>query len=694
MENLYQLQEGVIESRVNFLKKEINLSYRPEEISLRQLVELLTTLGYEPHISLNEGEDKQKRKKQNQLIYKIGITGFCFGNIMLLSFPEYLSLQDYPLENYQLFFGLLNILLALPVFLYSSADYFRSAYRAILAGSPNLDVPIALGILALFGRSLYEILVLGQAGYMDSLAGLLFFLLIGRWVQERTYQGLAFDRDYKSYFPLAVTVLTDSGKQIIKPVKELQKGDRVQIRNQELIPVDSMLLSDKAFIDYSFVSGEAEPVEKSIGDQIYAGGRQIGQNILLEVKKEVSQSYLTQLWNHETFHKSDQNAYPDHVTVISHYFTYAVVSIAVLTGLAWYFIEPELMWLTVSSVLIVACPCALALATPYALGNTMRIFGKHKFYLKNANIIAVLAKVSHLVFDKTGTITDASGFAISYQGKALSNQEKIAVKSLAVNSVHPLSQKIVQNLSEFSTKQVQDFKEISGQGMIGRVGDQWVMIGAAGFTGADEEQIENLQSRVYISLNGIYKGYFLIQNQYRTGILDLIKALGQNLRTSLISGDNNSENAVLTPYFGENSILKFRQKPEDKLNFIKDLQEGGEKIAMIGDGLNDAGALQQANVGITITENSSSFNPACDAILDADAMPQLKQFLHFAKLSMKVVQVSLIISLLYNLVGLGFAVSGHLSPIIAAILMPLSSVTVVAFVVGATNLLAKWRGLL
>ena len=694
LENLYLLQEGIIESRVNFLKKEIHLSYHPQEISLRQLVELLTTLGYEPHISLKEGEKKQKNKKQNHLVYKIGITGFCFGNIMLLSFPEYLSLTDYPLENYQSFFGILNILLALPIFFYSSAAYFRSAFKALSAGSPNLDVPIALGILALFGRSLYEILMLNQAGYMDSLAGLLFFLLIGRWVQERTYEGLSFDRDYKSYFPLAVKAFTDQKTVVTKPVKELQKEDKIQIRNQELIPVDSILLSEQAFIDYSFVSGEAEPVEKNKGDYIYAGGRQVGQSITLEVKKEVSQSYLTQLWNHESFQKNNTNQTPDHITVISRYFTYVVIAIALFTGILWYFIQPEFVWLTISSVLIVACPCALALATPYALGNTMRIFGKHKFYLKNARVIAELAKISHVVFDKTGTITDAHELSISYQGQHLTTQEKIGIKSLASHSIHPLSQKIVKYLADYVQSTPQDFKEIHGNGITACMNGCRIMMGSATFTGTLEQNAKHMQSRVYISVDGVPKGYFLIQNRYRFGILDLIKKMSKKLRVSLISGDNDSEKAVLQPYFGENNLLKFRQKPEDKLNFIQNLQATGEQVAMIGDGLNDAGALQQAHVGITITEDSSSFSPACDAILDATALPQLEKFVHFAKISMQVVRISLLISLLYNLIGLGFAISGQLSPIIAAILMPLSSVTVVAFVVGATNLLAKWQRLL
>lgn len=693
LENLYRLQEGIIESRVNFLRKEISLSYHPEKISLRQLVELLTTLGYEPQISLKEGETRQKKAHRKSLYYKIGVSGFCFGNIMLLSFPEYLSLEDFALENYGFFFGMMNILLGLPVFLYSSSDYFRSAYRALRAGSSNLDVPIALGIIALFGRSLYEILVLHQAGYMDSLAGLLFFLLIGRWVQERSYEGMAFDRDYKSYFPLAVRVLPEEGEPFIKSVRELKKNDHILIRNHELVPADSILLSEKAYIDYSFVSGEADPVEKSIGDYIYAGGRQIGQSIALKVQKEVSQSYLTQLWNHEAFSKNKDRDQPDHVAMISRYFTSIVLLIALISGVIWYFIAPSMVWTTISSILIVACPCALALATPYAFSNTMRIFGKRRFYLKNGNVIAQLAKITQLVFDKTGTITQNQSFQISFEGIPLSIEEKTMVKSLVIHSTHPLSQKIAQYLHDFKSLAIEEYKEIHGRGILGKIGKTWLKIGSATFTEASEIPQESMQSRVYIHIGGVNRGFFLIQNHYRPGILDLIKKLQGRFRLSLLSGDNASEQATLSPYFGEESELKFRQKPEEKLNYIQNLQAEGQYVLMLGDGLNDAGALQQANVGITITEDSSSFSPACDAILDAKALPDLEKLLQFSRITMKIVRLSLIISLLYNSVGLAFAVTGSLSPIIAAILMPLSSVTVVAFVVGATNLLARWKGL-
>ncbi|GAB4397100.1 MAG: heavy metal translocating P-type ATPase metal-binding domain-containing protein [Microscillaceae bacterium] len=698
LENLYRLHAGIRYSRVNFMRRELSVSFDPQQISFREVAEMLGSLGYPPQINLQDLKAKKQKSENLHLLYKIGITGFCFGNIMLLSFPDYLAVEDWVDESYQYFFGYLNILLALPVFFYSSSDYFRSAYQSLRARAINLDVPIALGILALFGRSLYEIISVTGAGYLDSLAGLLFFLLVGRWVQNRTYESLSFERDYASYFPLAVKVRQPSSSEVeIRTVTSLKKNDLIQIRNQELVPADSILLSERAFIDYSFVSGEAEPLEKIQGDYIYAGGRQIGPSIELAVQKEVSQSYLTQLWNSEIFQGEAPQKIPRHVALFSKYFTFGTLSIAFGALGFWAWQDPTLMWNAFTAVLIVACPCALALSTPYALGNTMRIFGRNHFYLKNSDVVAHLAEIQHLVFDKTGTITHSQQADIQFVGLSLGSKEQEAIKSLTVHSTHPLSRKITAFLEEAQVLPVDYFKEIDGQGLFGRVNGQSLRLGSRHFVEPEREDSPApeapMASRVYVGLDGQMLGYFEVQNAYRPGLAALLEDLQKHYPTSLITGDNAAEQTRLEAIFGPKAELCFQQKPIQKLEYIRQKQATGQKTLMLGDGLNDAGALRQSDVGIALTEDTTSFSPACDAILDAKGFGRLAQFLSFSRTTMRVIRVSFGISLAYNLFGIAFAVSGTLSPVIAAILMPISSVTVVAFVVAATNLLAKGKGL-
>lgn len=692
LENLYKLREGVNQSRVNFVKRELTLTYNPQQMSLRQVAELLTTLGYEPTINLDNLNQKQKQSENKQLLYKIGITGFCFGNIMLLSFPDYLAVEDWVNNDYKYFFGFLNILLALPVFFYSSREYFDSAYKSLRVGVVNLDVPIALGIIALFGRSLYEILTVTGAGYLDSLAGLLFFLLVGKWVQNRTYQNFAFDRDYTSYFPLAVRVKKDEEIET-RVITDLKKGEEMLIRNQELIPADSILISEEAYIDYSFVTGEATPVSKKKGDYLYAGGRQVGNSISLIVQKEVEQSYLTQLWNSDAFAKEAPQKMSKRIALFSKYFTYGTLAVAFSTLAFWYLFDASLMWNTFTAVLIVACPCALALATPYALGNTMRIFGLHKFYLKNSDVIEQLSEIQHLVFDKTGTITQNQESDIQFipldNESPLTDNEKQAIKTLTAQSTHPLSQKLYQFLEGVTELELSDFQEMAGKGIQGKVESLNIQLGSAAFVDAENSLKSNLQTTVFIKINEKVRGYFVIQNQYRSSLKPILTDLQKRYNISLVTGDNEGEKENLKNYFHSESQLYFNQKPTNKLQFIQNLQTQNQKVMMLGDGLNDAGALQQSNVGIALSEDTSSFSPACDAILDAKVFEKLPQFLRFSKVSLKVVKASFALSVLYNLVGLSFAVTGNLAPVLAAILMPLSSVTVVAFVVTMTNTLSQ-----
>jgi len=194
---------------------------------LRRLVELLSSINYIPLITLNDLEEKSKKTAGRHLIYRLGVAAFCFMNIMLFSFPEYLDAKNLLESDFQQYFGRLSLLLSLPVVFYAATDYFVSAYKGIRRKIINIDLPIALGIIALFTRSAYEIISQTGAGYMDSLAGLVFFLLIGKWYQNKTYQALSFERDYKSYFPVAVTAIDSEDKEYSKPLNELQIGDRI-----------------------------------------------------------------------------------------------------------------------------------------------------------------------------------------------------------------------------------------------------------------------------------------------------------------------------------------------------------------------------------------------------------------------------------------------------------------------------------
>ena len=687
LENLNKLNRSVVTSQVDFPKKTVRITYRNQDISLKQLVNLLVKIGYEPYISLDD-YGKNKEYIDRSLIYKLGVSGFAFGNVMFLSFPEYFEVTEFWLDQYKTVFRWIMFAFSLPVVFYASSGYFITAYKGLRVNILTIDVPIALGILVLFLRSSFEIIFDWGSGFFDSLTGLVFFLLLGKFFQQKTYSFLSFERDYKSYFPIAVTRITKDRKEEIAQVYTIKKGDRLLIRNEELIPVDGILILGNARIDYSFVTGESEPVRKKSGDKIFAGGKQLSSAIEMEALKSVSQSYLTQLWSNAVFNKNKPNSFQTITDSIGKRFTISILSIAFTATIFWLFIAPEKALNVFTAVLIIACPCAIALASPFTLGNMLRIFGRGKFYLKDTVVIEQLAQVDTAIFDKTGTITITQNSNVRYEGIPLSNAEESLLKNTLRSSKHPLSRTLYDLLAEYDIVTLDEYEEYLGKGIEGSKEKSTIKIGSAAFVGNSAAH-NSQNTAVHISSNNEYKGYFIFQNEYRKGVQNVFKSLSKTMGVSILSGDNSGEKTILEALLPKKTSFYFDQKPEDKLLFIETLQKQDKTVLMVGDGLNDAGALAQSDVGIAISENVNVFSPACDGILDASKFHQLHHYIHASKKAMKIIKLSFGLSLMYNVVGLYFAVTGQLQPVIAAILMPLSSISIVLFTTVSTNLIGR-----
>lgn len=687
LENLHKLNDGVISARVHFTRKEVSLVFDHRMITLRECAELLNSIGYEPYISLHDLQHQPPRIKK-RMIYQLGVAGFSFANIMLLSFPEYLGLENAEI-GLRSAFRTINVLLALPVFFFSAQPFFSAAWNGLKNKFLNIDAPIALAILVTFSRSLYEVFTGTGAGYFDSMSGIVFFMLLGRVLQHRTYQQLSFDRDYTSYFPIAVTVLKE-GKKIPTALPDIKPGDTLLIHNQELLPADGILTKGNAAVDYSFVTGESVPVQKEMGELLYAGGKQTGNAIEILVIKEVAQGYLTKLWFRDEFKKEPQEKNISFVHLLSKWFTVIVFSITAIAAIYWGFTDSSKVWNVITAVLIVACPCALLLSNSFTNGNVLRILGRNRFYLRGAQAIEAIANANHIVFDKTGTLTTTKEQDVVFEGSLLPLDLQQAVTALAAQSTHPLSKAIEQYFNAANDLRVDQYREIPGHGIEGFVLGHQIILGSSEHAGT--VPANNAGTSVYLAIDGQFTGFFRVRNRYRNCIPDLVNQLGKHNRLSVLSGDNSAERPYLQHLMGDEALLLFNQKPEDKLHCIQQLQQKKQVVMMIGDGLNDAGALKQSNIGIAITEDSNNFTPASDAILEASQLHKLPLFIRLCKANRNIVLASFVMSILYNIIGICFAVQGLLSPLIAAILMPASSLSIVLLTFGCSNFIAsRWK---
>ena len=693
LEHLHRLHPGVIRCDIQFLKKEVSIIFDESKTTLRAVVETLAHIGYEPHISLQHF-DKKTVKTDRSLLYRLGVAGFCFGNIMLLSFPEYFSDQVQIDAISGNIFRYLSAVLSLPVFFYSASIFFKSAWKGLRHRHLNVDFPVAIAILATFIRSIVDVLSDNGSGYFDSLSGIVFFMLAGRVLQDKTYSALSFERDYTDYFPMAATVLQDE-KEVATPLPAIQVGDTLRIHNNEIIPADGILLRGKAAIDYGFVTGESVPVSRQTGEIIYAGGKQLGGAIELLTVKAVAQSYLTGLWNKHRGTPEEKNASERNSFVhkLAANFTIIVLFIALGAGMYWSFHDPARIWPAVTAILIIACPCALLLTATFTKGYLLRILGRNGLFLRNAHIIEPFGKINHIVFDKTGTLTSAATITAVYHGIPLLPEEEDWVNALTVPTVHAFSKPIRDMLNRKALYPVHDFKEYPGLGVEGLVNGRHILIGTASFTGITRVPAGAKGTLLHVIIDGKYRGCFELRQAARTGIREMLQRLQQTIQCSMLSGDHPYQEAYFKTIFGDHASLLFGQQPEDKLNYIVRRQAKGEVVAMVGDGLNDAGALKQSHVGICVAEDSNTFTPAGDAILEGSKVPVLDKLIWLCAQNKNIIRVCFAFSFLYNLTGLYFAVQGLLSPLMAAILMPSSTLTIILITYIFSNLLARKSGL-
>jgi Cu+-exporting ATPase len=679
LEQLWRFDEGIGRSEADLLRRTVRVAFRPERTTLRAVAERLASLGYEPVLDAERVAGHMPSHRR-ALYLKLGVAGFAFGNMMLFSIPRYAN--GVPLEPaFQRLFDSLNLLLAVPVLLFSASEFFTSAWRAVRLRAITLDVPIALGLAVLFARSAVDIVSGTGEGYLDSFAGLVFFLLIGRLFQQMTFDRIAFDRTVRSFLPLSVRVC-DVGGLTTRRLEDVAPGDVLFVRPGEIVPADATLLDKAGRIDYAFVTGEAAPVDAVTGAFVSAGGRVVDHALHVKVLRAVSHSRLAELWQHPVFAERRPHWLSTVTARFGHWFTIGALGLAAIGAIAWW-PDWRMSAQVATAVLIIACPCALTLAAPITLGTALGRLGLAGCYLKDGAVALELSRIDSIAFDKTGTLTTA-GPRNGIERHGLSEDDWARVQRLAAESVHPISRTLVprEPLAGHAT----NVQVAPGQGIRGRVDGHDVVIGSAAYVSAvGGVAIDGVAGRTYAAVDG-RAGSLHLTTTARPGMREAVAELAAAFDTWLISGDAGTEAATWEAAFQDR--MHFRLAPDEKLALVRERQAAGRRVLMIGDGLNDAGALAAADVGMAVSDDTACLVPACDVVVRGDQLPRLPGFLRYAARARRVIVLCFAVSIAYNVLGIGFALSGQLTPLVTAILMPVSSLTVVGLSVGLMRLRA------
>ncbi len=680
LERLNRFDARINGSVVDLTRKTVRVGFNPRQATVRSVAELLASLNFPPLLS--EPTPASTRHRSREILLRLGVAGFAASNVMLFSIAGYLAGPGGLPSSIDGVFSILSIMLALPVMLYSASPWWKSAWGSLRNRTVNLDVPVALGIAVIFVRSIVDITTGAGYGYLDSATALVFFLLIGRLVQEKAFAAISFDRTVRSFFPLGVRVVRN-GVDVTMPIERIAIGDIIVLRNGEVLPCNATLQSPTGYLDYSFVTGERAPHECTAGNQLMAGGKVVGTSIRCMVVSDVSHGHLASLWE-RTSARRPRTRLLDVSARFGAVFTLVSVLIAVTAFAVWL---PDVAMATtvLTAVLIIACPCAMTLAAPIALGTAMGLLGRRGIMVRSTGTLLELDTVSHVVFDKTGTLTSPE-YSVAYRGDNLSPAQCDALAAVVAESTHPVSRALSATFGK-SSVQAWNVRETVGGGVYGKAGEHTVAVGSRCWvkmytTSSGVDRIDTNDTLVCI--DGRVMGHIVMDSILRDGVTTMIADISSTYSTSMITGDGERDKTVLEQSF-RNEDMHFGMLPDDKVDAITAVQAKGKRVLMVGDGLNDAAAMNTANVAIAVANNTATIVPACDVIVPGTMMTSIPSLLRYAGSLRRLIIGTFAVSMVYNAIGLTLAVTGALSPVAVAILMPISSLTVIGLAVGGAH---------
>lgn len=675
VEQLPRIVPGVTQARLDFGRARVHLQWDQDQVPLSAIAEELAKLGYPPRPVGAAGEAARRRADRRALI-RLGISAALAGNAMLLAFALYSGADRDAMFSRP--FEWLSLLLAIPAVTYGAWPFYRAAWAGLRVRVLHLDLPIAIGLLAGFFYSVFETIRGGGEVWYDTVTLLVFLLLAGRYAQQRGQQA-AMNRAelLAALTPGRATRWRDSDWESVA-ASSLQSGDRVRVRSGESLPGDGEVVAGEGHIDQRLLTGEARPVPVLPGGHVFAGTVNLGNPIevrLTAVGGDTRVGHLMARAGAEDQERAPLVALADRLTG---WFVAIVLGLALLGGIAWWFVDPSQALGVAVALLVVTCPCALGLATPVALAVARGQAARAGILFRSTAAIERLATIDRVCFDKTGTLTEGR---LAVVGAALTPEQTRWVGAVASASVHPVSRALAAWAG--STLQPTEVKEIPGTGITGvvdghtiEIGSPLRLAGAQAFHTDQHTATTAGHTPVLIRIDGQAVALVAVGDRIRPESAPAIAALqAAGVQVEILSGDHPDAVAAVARQLGV-SIAHGGATPEDKARSV-----ATGLTAMVGDGLNDAAALRAARVGLAVHGGAEVALQVADAFLTRAAPALVVEAREGARRALSVVRRGLAFSLIYNAIFASLALAGLISPLVAAVLMPLSGLTVVGHAV-------------
>lgn len=677
IESVLKKQENVTKARINMSNRRLHLTWNGELDYGNKLVKLIADLGYRLIPFDLEVLRNEEKKYDNNLLKALAVSGFAAGNIMLLSVALWSSSSEVMGIATRNLLYWVSALIALPTIIYSGRIFFASAWNAVKSGATNMDVPISIAIFLASLVSLFEAITKGEHAYFDSAVMLIFFLLIGRYLDFGARKKAMQTASQMALLQVSAATLIDENNQPKTiHVRDIKKDMILLIASGDRIAADGIVIDGISEIDTSLITGESMPKKISINEEVFAGMINLAAPIKIRVNKTKEETLLAQIISLTENIEKSKSKYVRIADQVSKYYTPIVHILAAISFAIWCFYL-QAGWhqslLIATAVLIITCPCALALAVPVVQITSSSRLMKQGILLKNGEALEKLTNIEVIVFDKTGTLTLGQPKLINKN--EIDENLLLIAASTASKSKHPLSKALCN--SYFGNLLELQVGETSGSGLSSHYNNQEIKLGKKEFvTDGGTENNDEITSEVYLKY-GNKIAVFKFEDELRPDSEAIIKQLQKlKKRIILLSGDKKSavENVAnkvgITEYY-------YNQTPIDKCNFLKQLKSQNKNILMVGDGLNDAPALVLADVSISPSIASDISKNAANIIFQGKKLHPVLEVILVAKKAKKLMKENFAIALAYNLIAVPFAMAGYIVPLIAALAMSSSSIIVV-----------------